>query len=73
LKLISKKISDPRRHNKKHKLIDIITISICTVICGAEGFEHIEELEKSKKRSVKRKRLKAGWDNSYLQKVIFSA
>jgi predicted transposase YbfD/YdcC len=29
--------------------------------------------EKSKKRSVKRKLLKAGWDNAYLQKVIFSA
>jgi predicted transposase YbfD/YdcC len=43
-----KKISDPRRHNKKHKLIDIITISICAVICGADGFEHIEEFGKSK-------------------------
>jgi predicted transposase YbfD/YdcC len=39
---------DPRRHNKKHKLIDIITISVCAVICGAEGFEHIEEFGKSK-------------------------
>jgi hypothetical protein len=27
---------------KKHKLIDIITISICAVVCGADGWEEIE-------------------------------
>ena len=27
---------------KKHKLIDIITISICAVVCGADGWEDIE-------------------------------
>lgn len=27
-------ISEPRSSNKRHKLIDIITISICAVICG---------------------------------------
>jgi len=43
-----KTLPDPRRHNKKHKLIDIMTISICAVICGAEAFEHIEDFGKSK-------------------------
>lgn len=43
-----KTMPDPRRHNKKHKLIDIITISICAVICGADAFEHIEDFGKSK-------------------------
>ena len=27
---------------KKHKLIDIITISICAVVCGADGWTEIE-------------------------------
>ena len=32
------KVTDPRRdRTKEHKLIDIITIAICAVICGAEG------------------------------------
>jgi hypothetical protein len=29
--------------------------------------------EKSSKRSVKGRRLKAGWDNSYLERVLFGA
>lgn len=29
--------------------------------------------EKSEKKSIKRKRLKAGWNNSYLKKMICSA
>jgi hypothetical protein len=28
-------IADPRDLNKRHKLIDIITIAICAVVCGA--------------------------------------
>jgi hypothetical protein len=36
-------ITDIRiERRKKHKLIDIITISICAVVCGAEGWEDIE-------------------------------
>ena len=27
-------ITDPRRDNKRHKLVDIITIAICGVICN---------------------------------------
>ena len=36
-------IKEPRASNRRHKLIDIITISICAVICGADGYEAIEE------------------------------
>lgn len=36
-------IDDPRiERSKQHKLIDIITIAICAVICGAEGWTDIE-------------------------------
>jgi predicted transposase YbfD/YdcC len=43
------KIADPRiDRTKLHKLIDIIIIAICAVICGAEGWEEIEEFGKEK-------------------------
>ena|SRR5215207_446323 len=43
------KISDPRKdRTKDHKLIDIIAIAICAVICGAEGWTDIELFGKSK-------------------------
>ena len=33
-------ITDPRvDRTKRHKLIDILVISICATICGAEGWE----------------------------------
>lgn len=43
-----KKLTDPRRDNRRHKLIDIITIAICGVICNADSFEHIAEFGKAK-------------------------
>lgn len=37
-------ITDPRMdRNKDHQLIDIITVAICAVICGAEGWVDVEE------------------------------
>ena len=43
------KIKDKRQTNKiSHKLIDIIIITICAVICGADGWEDIEIFGKSK-------------------------
>jgi len=43
------KVSDPRvDRTKEHKLIDIIAIAICGVICGAEGWTDIELFGKSK-------------------------
>jgi len=43
------KVTDPRiNRTKEHKLIDIIAIAICAVICGAEGWVDIELYGKSK-------------------------
>jgi predicted transposase YbfD/YdcC len=43
------KVSDPRvDRTKEHKLIDMIAIAICAVICGAEGWVDIELFGKSK-------------------------
>lgn len=35
-------LDDPRRFNKRHKLLDILVISICAAIAGADGWEHVE-------------------------------
>jgi len=51
-------IEDPRiERNKLHKLIDIITIAICAVICNADTWEDIEEFGKAKE----------GWFRKYLE------
>lgn len=43
------KVRDPRKERtKEHKLIDIIAISLCGVICGAEGWVDIEMFGNSK-------------------------
>jgi predicted transposase YbfD/YdcC len=43
------KVNDPRKERTKdHKLIDIIAIAICGVICGAEGWVDIEVFGNSK-------------------------
>lgn len=43
------RIKDPRiDRSKDHKLIDIISVAICAVICGAEGWVDIENFGKSK-------------------------
>ena len=42
-------IEDPRvERRKRHMLIDIIILSICAVISGAEGWEAIEQFGKEK-------------------------
>jgi predicted transposase YbfD/YdcC len=42
-------VTDPRLdRTKEHKLIDIITIALCAVICGAEGWTDIESFGNSK-------------------------
>jgi predicted transposase YbfD/YdcC len=41
-------ITDPRDLNKRHKFIDIITIAICAVVCGANSWEHIQVFGQSK-------------------------
>ncbi len=43
-------IPDPRMVNKcDHKLIDILAITICAVICGADDWYAIESFGKAKK------------------------
>jgi hypothetical protein len=43
------KVKDPRRERtKRHKLLDIILIAICGVICGADSWVDIELFGKSK-------------------------
>lgn len=35
-------LPDPRRdHTRRHKLIDIVTMAICAVICGADDWEEV--------------------------------
>ena len=47
-------IEDPRKwRNVRHKLLDIIVISIVAVICGAEGWEEIEDFAISKETFFK--------------------
>lgn len=44
-----KEIEDPRRdHLKEHLLFDILVISICAIICGAEHWTEIEEFGEAK-------------------------
>lgn len=45
------KVKDPRIERQKlHKLIDIIVIAICAVICGADNWVDIELFGKSKEK-----------------------
>ena len=42
-------VNDPRiNRTKEHNLIDILTIAICAVICGAEGWVDIENFGNNK-------------------------
>ncbi len=51
-------LEDPRiERTKRHKLIDIITITICAVICGADGWNDIELYGKCKYRWLKNRLL----------------
>ena len=47
-------VEDPRSdHTRLHKLIDIITIAICGVICGADNWVDLEAFGKSKQGWLK--------------------
>ena len=48
-------IHDPRvKKRSKHKLIDVLVISICAVLCGAESAVDIEEFGQEKEEWLKR-------------------
>jgi predicted transposase YbfD/YdcC len=43
-------VKDLRQHDVDHLLIDIITIAICAVICGADGWIEVAEFGKAKEK-----------------------
>jgi predicted transposase YbfD/YdcC len=46
-----RKVTDPRIGNAtRHKLLDIIVIAICAVICGADGWSDVELFGKTKRK-----------------------
>lgn len=48
-------LEDPRRERTRlHSLVDIICLSICAVIAGAEGWEDIEEFGRAKEAWLRR-------------------
>lgn len=48
-------LEDPRvERHKRHKLIDIIVLTICAVISGAEGWEAIEQFGKTKQEWLRK-------------------
>ena len=48
-------LEDPRSdHTRWHQLIDIITITVCGVICGADSWVELEQFGKSKEEWLKR-------------------
>jgi predicted transposase YbfD/YdcC len=49
-------LPDPRREtkNKLHRLVDILTIAVCAVISGAEGWEQIAEYGRRKEAFFRR-------------------
>ena len=46
-------LEDPRRHNRRHKLLDIVVIAICAAICGADGWEDVELFGETKEEWLK--------------------
>jgi predicted transposase YbfD/YdcC len=43
-------LTDPRReHLKEHRLLDIVTITLCAVICGAEDWVAVETFGRAKR------------------------
>jgi predicted transposase YbfD/YdcC len=46
-------LEDPRRYNRRHKLLDIVVIAICATMCGADGWEDIELLGEANEEWLK--------------------
>ena len=46
-------LEDPRRYNRRHKLLDIVVIAICAAICGADGWEDVELFGETKEEWLK--------------------
>ena len=51
-------LDDPRvERTRRHKLVDIIAIAICAIICGADSWVHVELFGRSK----------LGWFQTFLE------
>ena len=62
-------LPDPRVDRTKwHRLDDILVITLCAVICGADSFEEIERFGDARVDWLKR--LNAGRDQHYLGQVL---
>ncbi|MEI7881791.1 MAG: ISAs1 family transposase [bacterium] len=49
-----KQLPDPRFHRTQdHRLIDILVIGVCTLLCGGEGFNDMEDFGEAKKDWLK--------------------
>lgn len=46
-------LTEPRKANRSHKLLDIITIALCAVICGCDGWSQIELFGQTKEEWFK--------------------
>ena len=45
-----RELSDPRmQRTRRHELVDILVIAICTLLCGGEGFNDMEDFGEAKK------------------------
>jgi hypothetical protein len=52
-------LTEPRRYNKRHLLMDIIVIAICAVVGGADDWPAVEEFGKDRQE----------WFEQFLKKV----
>ena len=44
-------LTDPRiNRTKDHALIDVLVIAVCTLLCGGEGFNDMEDFGKAKEQ-----------------------
>ena len=43
-----KQVQNPRQHDVDHLLLEIITIAMCAVICGADSWVEIAEFGEAK-------------------------
>lgn len=41
-------LPDPRAANVRHRLMDLLVISLCAMICGADGWEDMEDFARAK-------------------------
>jgi predicted transposase YbfD/YdcC len=49
-----KELSDPRvDRTKDHALIDVLVVAVCTLLCGGEGFNDMEDFGKAKEQWFK--------------------